>query len=323
MTTLTLSAARWRVPPAAVRVTVGAAVLALVAWHVGTGPALAAVRALDARSMGAAAVIALLTTACCAWRWTLVARAVGLELRWRTALAACYRSQFFNLTLPGGVLGDLHRGVHHGRAAGHVGRALRAVLLERTAGQVVQLLVTVVALVLLPSPVHPSTPGVAALALAVALVALVALVLGAVVTLARTRLPADRGRRARTVRAIASAVQEAAPARQVWPAVAVASTVVVAGHVLTFVIAARVAGSSASVAELVPLALVVLLAMGIPATIAGWGPREGAAAWTFAAAGLTAAQGLGTAVAYGVLVLVASLPGGAVALVASVRDRHD
>ena len=37
-----------------------------------------------------------------------------------------------------GVLGDVHRGVQHGRGVGDVGRALRAVVWERSAGQVVQ-----------------------------------------------------------------------------------------------------------------------------------------------------------------------------------------
>ena len=64
-----------------------------------------------------------------------------------------------------------------------------------------------------------------------------------------------------------------------------------------------------------PLALVVLLAAGLPLNVAGWGPREGAAAWVFAAVGLGAAQGLAVAVAYGAIVLVATLPG-AVLLVA-------
>ena len=63
---------------------------------------------------------------------------------------------------------------------------------------------------------------------------------------------------------------------------------------------------------MLPLAMVVLLAMSVPTNIGGWGPREGVAAWLFAAAGLGAAQGLGVAAVYGVLVLAASLPGAAV-----------
>jgi len=51
-----------------------------------------------------------------------------------------------------------------------------------------------------------------------------------------------------------------------------------------------------------------MLAMVLP-SVAGWGPREGATAWAFAAAGLGADLGVATAVVYGVMVLVASLPG--------------
>ena len=35
---------------------------------------------------------------------------------------------------------------------------------------------------------------------------------------------------------------------------------------------------------LLPLTMIVLLAMGVPTNIAGWGPREGVAAWAFGAA---------------------------------------
>jgi hypothetical protein len=63
----------------------------------------------------------------------------------------------------------------------------------------------------------------------------------------------------------------------------------------------------------------VLVGMGVPLNIAGWGPREGVAAWVFGAAGLGAQAGLSTAVVYGVLVLVASLPGAGVMFVTSLR----
>ena len=59
--------------------------------------------------------------------------------------------------------------------------------------------------------------------------------------------------------------------------------------------------------------------MAVPMNIAGWGPREGVAAWAFGAAGLGAAQGVATAVVYGVMVLVASLPGAVVLVAAWLR----
>jgi hypothetical protein len=85
-----------------------------------------------------------------------------------------------------------------------------------------------------------------------------------------------------------------------------------------FVVAVQVTGTGLPVGRLLPLALVVLLASAVPANIAGWGPREGAAAWAFGAVGLSAAEGVTVAVVYGVLVLVATLPG-AVILVADRR----
>jgi hypothetical protein len=88
-----------------------------------------------------------------------------------------------------------------------------------------------------------------------------------------------------------------------------ASVGAVAGNVATFGIAAHSAGVTVSPTRLVPLGLVVLLAMAVPLSLAGWGPREGATAWAFGAAGLGVNQGVAVAVIYGVMVLVASLPG--------------
>lgn len=102
------SASRWW--PWA-RVLGGVAILAVVAWRLGSGPFVDGVRMVEGRALAAVAGIALLTTVFCAWRWTLVARALGVGLPLRTATAAYYRSQFLNTTLPGGVLGDVDRAV--------------------------------------------------------------------------------------------------------------------------------------------------------------------------------------------------------------------
>jgi hypothetical protein len=65
----------------------------------------------------------------------------------------------------------------------------------------------------------------------------------------------------------------------------------------------------------------VIQAAALP-NVGGWGPREGMAAWAFATAGLGASLGVATAVVYGVMVFVASLPGAVVLLVAWVRSTH-
>jgi glycosyltransferase 2 family protein len=276
-----------------------AATLSVVVWQLGIGPFLDGVRAVDGAALAAGAGIGVLTIVCCAWRWTIVARGLGLRLSFPTAVAAYYRSVFLNLTLPGGIAGDVHRGMSHGRNVRDVGRALRAVAWERTAGQVVQAVVTVAILLALPSAVGPSIPlVVVALVAAVILVGLVGL----------ARPGAGRSRWAQVRRALAGDVRDALLARRAWPAIALASALVVIGHAITFVIAARTAGATAPLSQLLPLALLAMLAMVLP-SVAGWGPREGATAWAFAAAGLGAEQGVATAVVYGVMVLVASLPG--------------
>ena len=66
---------------------------------------------------------------------------------------------------------------------------------------------------------------------------------------------------------------------------------------------------------MLPLALLAMQAAALP-NVGGWGPREGVTAWAFAAAGLGASLGVATAVVYGLMVFVASLPG-AVVLVAA------
>ena len=293
-----------------VRALGGAAILGALVWRLGTGPFLEAVRRVDGWSLAAAAGIAVVTTVGCAWRWSLVARGLGVGVPMRVAVAAYYRSQFLNTTLPGGVLGDVHRAVHHGREVSDVGRSLRSVAWERTAGQVVQIVLAMAVLLLLPSPVRSSMP-----------VAVTVLVAGALGVVLLSRALAGRGPSiwARTVRTAAGDLRDGLLARSAWPGIVLASTVVVTGHALTFLIAARTAGASLSPVRMLPLALLVLLAMGVPTNVAGWGPREGVAAWVFSAAGLSAAEGVATAVVYGVMVLVASLPGAAVLVLASIR----
>jgi uncharacterized membrane protein YbhN (UPF0104 family) len=288
----------------------GAAVtLTVLLWRLGAGPFLDGVRTVDGQALAAAAGIAVLTTGCCAWRWMIVARGLGIDLPLPAAVAAYYRSQFLNLTLPGGVVGDVHRGVSHGREMSDVGRGLRAVVWERSAGQVVQGFLTVAVLLVLPSPVRSSMPLVA-----------LAVVLGAsgIVLMARARPRGGRSRWARIRGAAAGDIRDGLLARRAWLGIALASALVVAGHAATFLIAARTAGITAPPSRMLPLALLVMLAMVLP-SIGGWGPREGATAWVFGAAGLGAERGVATAVVYGVMVLVASLPGAAFLAVAWFR----
>jgi uncharacterized membrane protein YbhN (UPF0104 family) len=303
VTTAARARKRWWVRPA-----IAAGTLAVLVWRVGTGPFLDGLRTVDGPTLAAGAGLAVLTTVCCAWRWRIVARGLGVELPLGAAVAAYYRSLFLNVTLPGGVVGDVHRGISHGRETADVGRGLRAVAWERSAGQAVQIVLTVGVLLVVPSPVRAGMPLVAVALLAA---------LGAVALVARAR-PAVGSRWARWRGAAARELRNGLLARRAWPVIALASALVVAGHTITFLIAARTAGATAPPSQLLPLALLVLMGAALP-NIGGWGPREGVTAWAFAAAGLGASLGVATAVVYGVMVFVASLPGAAVLAAAWVR----
>ena len=273
------------------RMLIAVGILAALVWRVGTGAFLDGLRVITPGSIAAALGIGLLTTVLSAWRWCLVARGLGLRLALPAAVAGYYRSLLLNAVLPAGVLGDVHRAVSHGRQAGDVGSGVRAVVLERVAGQLMLLAVGAVVLASHPSFVAMVLPGRAALVLAAVLLAAIAVVA------ARKRwrdAAAGTLTRARAVLA---------------PRTALLSAAAIAGHVTLFVVAARVAGVAAPLTQLVPLMVLALVVMSVPLNVGGWGPRDGFTALAFGATGLGSAAGLTTAVVYGVLALAASLPG--------------
>jgi len=145
-------------------------------------------------------------------------------------------------------------------------------------------------------------------------IAVVVAVFG-VVLVARARPDATRSAWARLLGGVAGDIRDVLLAGRAWLGIALASALGVGGHAATFLLAARTAGITAPPSRMLPIALIVIAAMMLPSG-GGWGPREGMTAWAFAAAGLGAQRGVATAVVYGVMVLVASLPG-AVVLVAA------
>ncbi|HTR92025.1 MAG TPA: lysylphosphatidylglycerol synthase transmembrane domain-containing protein [Trebonia sp.] len=301
--------------PPLLRLAAGIAVLWFLLRHVGAAAFADGLRAVTWQAVLAAVTLTALTTVCSAWRWRTVARALGVDIGPPAAVGAYYRSLFLNSVLPGGVLGDVHRAVMHGRRAGDVARGVRAVAWERLCGQVIQAVVTAVLLLALPSPVRPALPYV--LAGVVGIAGCAALVL---------RGTARRGRSGsrlhRAARAVAADLRFCLLEPGVWPRLTLASVLVVAGHTAMFVFAARVAGCTAPLGELVALLMVVQTAAVIPLSIGGWGPREGIAAWAFAGAGLGAATGVTVTTLYAVLMLVAVVPGAGLLLKDAVRRRR-
>lgn len=265
---------------------------------------------LDARWVLAALALSVGQVALSAWRWRFTATRLGIALPFGTAVREYYLATFLNQVLPGGVLGDVSRAWRHASVA-PTRTSIHAVVLERLSGQAIML-------------------GVAACSLAwlVASVWGVALAFGLVIALLwavrrrfadaptatdptathRTGSPDSGGEalHADTRRALFT---DGAFAIQL-----LTSTLVVASYLMVYLMAARALGVSTPMSRLLPLLAPVLVTMLLPVTIAGWGLREGAAAWLWSAVGLTAADGIAISVAYGVLVLVSALPGALVLL---------
>ncbi|MHA6796183.1 lysylphosphatidylglycerol synthase transmembrane domain-containing protein [Pseudonocardia bannensis] len=286
---------------------VGVGILAALVARLGTGAFVDGLRAIGAGSVLAALGIGLLTTVFNAWRWCLVARGLGLRLPLAVAVADCYRALFLNSVLPAGVLGDVHRAVCHGRQAGDAGRGVRAVVLERIAGQVVVVVVGVGVLLAQPALFTAAARDLApGRGVTVGMLA----VLAAVIAFgAWTVLGARASRIRNALRTGLADARTGVLARGTWPGVVLLSVAALAAYLALFVVAARTAGAQATLGELLPLLMLSLLAMALPFNIGGWGPREAVATVAFGTVGFGATQGLTASVVYGVLSLIACLPG--------------
>lgn len=271
----------------------GLLVLALLVWRFGTGPFSAAWDLTTWQSVVGALVLTAVATLANAWRWRVITHALGAPLTTGTSVAAYWRSQFLNATLPGGVLGDAHRGLSHGRSMGDVGVGLRATVWDRVAGQVVQTALLVVALVVLPTPLRSYAP----------------LALGGLGLFAGLAwwLSHRRGSVAFVGSDLRAVLHIPVAAR-----VVASSIVSSACHVGVFWVAVTTTSARMSPSLVVAVALVVLVGSAVPLNVAGWGPREGVTAAVFAFIGLGSAAGLTVSVVFGVLSTVATLPGAVV-----------
>ena len=294
---------------ASVRTAVGLTLLVAIAVRVGAEPFVRGLAAVSPAAIGAALALTAVATAAASWRWRVIAARLGLRLGWAEAIVAYYRSQFLNTVLPGGVLGDVDRAVAHGRGVSQIAQASRAVAIERSAGQAVQLVIAAVALVSLGLSAYAPAVGVLLLVLVVACAAV------AVAAGASVRVRAVIQRELTTLRIALGDLRTLVT-------VGAASTVVVAGHVATFVVACLAVGVAAPPERLVAVALIAVLAASIPLNVGGWGPREGAAAWAFAALGLGAATGIAASTAFGVLAMIAVAPGALVVAASALRARR-
>ena len=305
-----------------VRFGVSLAFLALLASWLDLDDLAGRLASLEPTWVALALGLSVLQVVASAWRWRFTAGRLGLRLPFGEALREYYLATFLNQVLPGGVLGDVSRAWRHARSATEEARRsrdpsgsiVRAVVLERASGQLVMAGVATLSVLLLPLPLGP---GGRALLLGGLLLAGVLLAM----LLARSRraLPSHRSLAGR----IWHDAWAGLLAPRALPVQLLTSLLVVGTYLATWVAAARAVGVETPMPILLPLVAPVLMAMLVPMTVAGWGAREGAAAALWAAVGLPGAEGVAVSVAYGLLVLFASVPGAVVLLVLLLRSRTE
>lgn len=267
-------------------VAAGALVWILAIW--GLSPFAAAAGVLTWWSIAGALILGFVGVLVQAQRWRLVARGQGIELGLGAALERCWQAAFINALLPGGLAGDAVRAVEQRSEGGPRGgdllkRSVGAVSAERLAGTSVVFLAAGLALLDL-------RPGAGVLALVVAVAA------------AAASWP---WLRRLTVRDIG------------W--VSALSVAGWAAFATIFLLACLAVAPELPAAEIPLLAAITLAGMSIPLNLAGWGPREGAAALGFVLLGHAAAGGVSVSIGYGLLALVSILPGGVILLLRTLR----
>ena len=269
----------------------------LIAYAVGSEEILSRIRSVAPGWILAAFLLAQVQIVLSALRWQLTAQSIGVILPFGRALSEYYLSGAINMTVLGGVLGD---GIRAFRSRGGKGleAAAHAVLIERLAGQVA--LAVVLAAGLLLSG-HSLLQGAGLLLLAVlAAGALLGSSLRHIVPL--SYFP-DVFRR------FSHAVRRTWFTGRLGIVQILLSLLIVAANLASFAFCAAATGSRLGLIEILYAVPLILLAMLIPFSVAGWGYREGAAAGVFALIGATAGAGVSASVVFGAVILVANLPG--------------
>ena len=236
-----------------------------------------------------------------AMRWSFAAKRLNVPVPFSRALSEYYVSSLLNQLLPTGIAGDALRISRHASftdgARPAYTRSMRAVVLERSAGQLV-----LWCCVALSTPLWGG-PWSTALSVGLGL-----LVVGSLALLAlRARTPRHLPRT--WLNGVLDDTTRALVDRGAVRVHLATSLLTLVSCVAMFGCAARAISAPLEFAELVRIAPLVLVSMAVPVSFAGWGVRELATTALYAASGLDPGLGATTAVVYGLMSLVGSLPG--------------
>lgn len=148
----------------------GVAVIAFLVWHFNARPALEALARVDLGFFFAAFLLYVAGQAMSAYRWSTLARVLGLQAHYREFLGDLFVGLFTNLFVPGLVGGDAARAFYLGRRHHRMAEAIACTIADRGYGLAALFWVAAIAALFfrdtLPASVVRPTVAVGAVVLA-------------------------------------------------------------------------------------------------------------------------------------------------------------
>lgn len=281
----------------------------LLAYRVDLKPVAERLGRIDVVLVAAATMVMLSQLLLAGWRWSLVIRALGDELRRRAVVRLTLIGQFFNQTLPSAIGGDAVRAWLATYEGLPLGKAINGVLIDRVIALLVLIMIIGVTLPLLADRVpDPAFYGAAAgivAATAAGLLVFFTVSDRATAVLARWRVTAPLARLVADLRCSLSDPVRTAP-------IVALSVVVHLGVISVGWLIACALSIDVTLVDCIVLIPPVVLLTTLPISIAGWGVREGAMVVGFGFLGVAAPEALAMSVVFGLVQVAAGLPGGAI-----------
>jgi uncharacterized protein (TIRG00374 family) len=264
------------------------------------------VQAADPMAIAAAWAILLAVALPTALRWSRVLKALGVPAAVNKTLPAVLIGNFFNQGLPSTIGGDAFRAWEISAATGaRLPLALSSVVIDRVAGF---LALFILVTLMLPElfAIAPSRFAFAVLLLLIAGYAAV----GALMMLDLFHKPLARFRLVRGLAQLSADMRCVllSPARAI-PVLAYGLVNNSASTLALYIIACGL-GIPVSVAGCFAIAPLAALVAALPISVAGWGVREGAFVAGFGLLGIGGVEALILSVLFGLVSIVAALPGG-------------
>ncbi|MFT6580067.1 MAG: uncharacterized membrane protein YbhN (UPF0104 family) [Alphaproteobacteria bacterium] len=284
----------------------------LIWWlvgRIGWDAVFARLQGLDAFYLALALIAVMSSYSLLVVRWWAVNKGISISLPLGRTIRYTWIGAFFSQTLPSTMGGDAVRGWYLFRSGETLVRATSSLVLDRVCGLSGLLLIVLFCMpqIFAYAPEGPARWGM------VSVVAIGAAAVGTLILIGRYRIGRlDRWTATAPIAAVARDAAALFATPTAW-GVAIAAGV---GIQLLIVLAAWLIGWSMggviTLMQSVALIPPVVLAATLPISIAGWGVREGAMVVALGYVGAPAADAVALSVAFGLVMIVAGLPGGLV-----------